>query len=119
MPSRASACDSVSRSRVGASVNLAGDAELFVDTENACQSVSQHVVLCEEFGRRSKNRDTEIAECIEASVLSKLLTHQDLPERIRLIHTDATRFVRVGKLYAKTKSERWTTTRLVTQFEFS
>src|SRR6185503_19545671 len=77
----------ISRSRVRPPVNLAGDAELFVYTENACKPVSQHVVLSEEFGWRGENRDTEIAKCIEASVSAKLLTHEDLPECVCLIKT--------------------------------
>src|SRR6185369_9776214 len=95
----------ITRSRVRAPVNLARDAELFVDAENAGESVSQHVVLCEEFGRRGKNRDTEIAKRVQAPIRTELLSHQYLPEGVRLIETDATRFVRVGKFYAKTESE--------------
>ena len=95
----------ITRSRVRASVNFARNAELFVDAEDAGEPVSQHVVLCEELGRRSENRDTEIAERIQASITTKLLAHQDLPERVCLIETDAARFVRVWKFHAKTKSE--------------
>src|SRR6187551_2363291 len=67
------------RIRAGArpSINLARNAELFVDSEDAGQAVGDHIVLREQFCRRSKDRDAKIAEGVEAAVASKLLADQN------------------------------------------
>src|SRR5215213_4893048 len=83
----------VTGSRVGAAINLAGDGKLFVDVKDSRESVRHHVVLSKQLGRRSENRDAEIAERIEASVTSELLADENRSERVCLIEPDAARLV--------------------------
>ena len=83
----------IAGARVGSSVNFARNAELFIETKDAGDSVSQNVVLREQLGRRRENGNPKISESIEAAVLTKLLTDQDRSKRVGLIQADAACFV--------------------------
>src|SRR5262249_31941975 len=108
----------IARARVGASINFTRNAELFVNAINAGESISQHVVLRKQLGRCSENRKPDIAERVEASIVPELLANEDRSEGVCLIETDTLSLARIRELHAKTKAERRTTTRFVTQLEF-
>src|SRR4030095_8078909 len=108
---------SVSRSRICAAINLTGDAELFVYAEDACRTISQHIILGEQFSWRSQDCDAQVAECIKATIMTKLLADQYRTLRVSLIKTDATRLIRIWQSHTDTETYRRTTSGLAAQFD--
>src|SRR5215467_3796083 len=73
---------------IGAAINFPGKTKLFVEPENSCHTVGQYIILRKQISRCRKDGNPKITECVEATVLTKLLSHEHRSVRIRLVQSD-------------------------------
>ena len=86
---RFSAQRATTRPGIGATIHFTGKAELFIQAKDSSHSISHHIVLRKQLGRRRKDCDAQITKGVEAAVVAKLLANQYRPVRIRLVQTNA------------------------------